>query len=102
MTADRYLRLEQAPALNHPGNPSCGACDEETSPDDGSWMCHSCGTTWPIGESEYAAGVGELYSSWSGKELTGPICPPDLAWQVSHLPPDERDQRIRQHLEGTQ
>ncbi|MBB1034628.1 hypothetical protein G6031_09530 [Dietzia sp. CQ4] len=93
-----YLRLAEAPALRHPGYPYCAACDVETRLEDGSWLCESCGTTWPADDMEHPPENAEMYPAWSGEELTGPICPNDVAWRFSHLPPDERDARVREHI----
>lgn len=92
--SNEYIRLATAPALNHPGYPTCDACDVEVEFDDG-WLCPSCGTAWPAGNVEAGSDEASLYPDWAGEDLTGPICPTDEAWRFAHLPPDERDARIR-------
>ena len=87
------MKLATASGLRHPGYPICDACDVEVVLDDG-WLCPSCGTSWPAELLECDGDQGTLYPDWSGEELTGPVCPPDLAWRWAHLPPDERDARI--------
>lgn len=99
--SSEFLRLAVAPGLNHPGNPSCDACEVETRFDRDGWMCDSCGTTWPPDDMEASGDAATLYSDWSGEDLIGPICPNDDAWRFAHLPPGERDARIRDHLEAT-
>lgn len=89
-----YLKLATAPALRHPGHPLCDACEMETSPDDGSWLCPGCGTTWPIDRLEDDGSSATLYEDWSGETLHEPVCPTDFAWQVAHLPPEDRARRI--------
>lgn len=96
-TTNAYIRLAEAPGLNHPGNPSCNACEVETEIDDREWMCPSCGTTWPTESMDASSEDATLYPDWAGEELTGPVCPNDDAWRFTHFPPDERDARIREH-----
>jgi hypothetical protein len=95
-----YLKLASAPALRHPGYPTCEACDVETRLEDGDWMCESCGTVWPADDMEHPPENATLYEVWSGEELTGPTCPNDQAWRVTGYPPDERDAWIRKHIEA--
>ena len=92
---NHYVRLDTKPELRHPGYPICGACDQETDHEDGQWLCPTCGTTWPGDDLEHPAENATLYADWAGEELTGPVCPVSLAWRWVHLPPDERDARIR-------
>lgn len=96
-----YIRLAAAPALHHPGYPICGACDQEVRLEDSEWMCESCGTTWPANNMEADAEDATLYPFWSGEALTGPVCPNAEAWRFAGLPPDDRDARIRAHLEAS-
>lgn len=93
-----YLRLDTAPGLRHPGNPICEACDVETTLED-DWLCPSCGTTWPAYSHEADPSDGTLYADWSGEELTGPVCPVEMAWQVAHFKGAERDKRVRVLIE---
>lgn len=92
-----YLRLDKAPSLHHPGGPICGACLVETNLEDG-WVCPSCGTSWPSDVVEDDGENAELYESWSGEELTGPTCPTDEAWRVSHLEDADRDAAVEKLL----
>ena len=91
----RYLRLEEAPRLIHPGNPSCGACRVEVGFDGEQWLCPSCGTSWPPEHLEADAKDAMLFPDWSGETLTGPVCPNDQAWLLALIPPDERDRRAQ-------
>ncbi|MBC9927267.1 hypothetical protein [Leucobacter sp. cx-169] len=97
--ADKFLRLERAPHLVHPGNPICGICKVNTTLDDGSWLCGSCGTTWPADDLEASSEQGCLYEYWAGEPLTGPVCPPELAasahFYFMDKTPEERDHWVR-------
>lgn len=95
---DRYVRLEEAPGLSHPGYPICDACHLETRWDDQAWICEGCGTAWPDDDMEHPPENAMMYEEWSGVELTGPVCPNDYAWLVAKLPPDERQSRIEEYL----
>lgn len=94
----RYIRLAERPGLMHPGYPICDACTVETDYEDGDWLCPSCGTCWPGDDMEAPPEKAQLYSEWSGEELTGPVCPNDEAWHIAGLTPKTRDQLIRDHF----
>lgn len=92
--SNQYLRLTEKPGLNHPGYPTCDACAVETTRDDDEWLCPSCGTTWPGDNAEAAPEAAQLFPEWSGEELTGPVCPNEIARLVSGYPPSDRDRLI--------
>lgn len=94
MSSD-YLRLAEPPALDHPGNPVCGACHVETRCTDGSWLCPSCGTTWPNDSMEQSSEAATMYEDWAGESLPGPTCPNDDAWRFALVPPEDRAEGIR-------
>lgn len=96
--SDEYLRLAEKPGLNHPGYPICDACNVETTIDDAQWLCPSCGTVWPGDDMESDPSKAMTFPEWSGEELTGPVCPNDEAWRVSHLKHDEREEAVEMIL----
>jgi len=100
ITPDQYLRLQEAPRLMHPGNPSCGACTIVTDFDGDQWLCPGCGTAWPVENLESDGADAVMFPEWSGNEMTGPVCPNDQAWLFANTPAEERDERVRSHLEA--
>lgn len=93
-----YLRLAEKPGLHHPGYPTCGACYEETEPEDMSWLCPSCGTTWPVDNLEADPDAASLFEEWSGEKLTGLTCPNDIAWRVAGRKPKDREEVLKRLL----
>ena len=89
-----YIRLSERPHLEHPGYPTCGACQVETDPEDGTWSCPSCGTIWDAKNLEADPEDATLYEEWAGEPLTGPIIPNDEAWRIGDLRGAERDTMI--------
>lgn len=98
-----YLRLEEPPALKHPGYPICGACVVETEHEDADWLCPSCGTVWPGEDLESEPERAQMWPAWSGEEWpqSAPVCPNDDAWKVARLTGQQRDQEVRR-INGTE
>lgn len=95
---DRYVKLSETPALNHPGSPSCDACWVDTEHDGDNWVCPSCGTAWPGDILEDDGEKGSLFEEWSGETLTGLTCPNDDAYRVSGQDPQEREKLLAEIL----
>lgn len=97
--SDHFLRLSKPPGLSHPGYPICDACNVETEHDGDGWLCPSCGTAWPGDNMEAFPSEATMFPDWSGEGMTGPVCPNDLAWKVSHLSGYERDALVKRLTE---
>lgn len=96
-----YLRLAEKPGLNHPGYPTCDACGVETELGDGSWLCPSCGTTWSCDHMEADPEDATMYEEWSGEQLTGSVCPNDVAYRFSGIHDwTQREKTLAQYLKN--
>jgi len=75
-----YIKLAEPPefVLHYP---TCSACDIELEHDGDSFSCPSCGTSWDPNATD--GDKGELYSSWSGEEASGPSVTPEQARAIA-------------------
>ncbi|WP_264032155.1 hypothetical protein [Cellulosimicrobium sp. SH8] len=91
-----YLKLAEAPSLViH--YPTCSTCDVDLENDGGDgWTCPSCGTSWDYGADD--GDTGELYESWSGEELVGPVLDEDEAFRVSYGRKREEQERYLESI----
>jgi len=87
-----YVKLAEAPTyvIQYP---LCSACCVDLEYDDG-WTCPGCGTSWDRRASD--GDEGDLYESWSGETLDGPVVSEDEAFDLSlKREREEREARLR-------
>jgi uncharacterized Zn finger protein (UPF0148 family) len=75
-----YVKLDKAPmfVLHHP---TCSACGIDLEHDGDTFTCPNCGTSWDPNAND--GDEGQLYPSWSGEEVDGPVLTHDQALKVA-------------------